>query len=123
MQREFARLYMLNGGFGRHAALEAGYSPLTADRAAQQCLTLRLVGAGIQRLSIINLSAKLPQLIGYLLGMAEIVTRAGTPSQNIKWKLIQASFFKPAECGEPHAACSHVHFRRSLPYHKIQTDT
>lgn len=71
MQREFARLYVLNGGIGRHAALEAGYSPLTADRAAQKCLTSRLVGAEIQRLSIVNLSAKLPQLISQLLEIAE----------------------------------------------------
>jgi|GEM_PF-3645409 len=71
MQREFARLYVLNGGVGRHAALEAGYSPLTADRAAQKCLTSRLVSAEIQRLSVVNLSAKLPQLIGHLLDIAE----------------------------------------------------
>ena len=70
MQREFARLYVLNGGIGRHAAIDAGYSPHTADRAAQKCLTSRLVNAEIQRRSISNLSAKLPMLIGYLLDMA-----------------------------------------------------
>ncbi len=71
MQRDFARLYVLNGGVGRHAALEAGYSPHTVDRAAQKCLSSRLVLAEIKRLSVINIDAKLPDLIRRLFVMLD----------------------------------------------------
>lgn len=71
-QREFAKAFILNGGNGSAAA--ALVMP-EATKAAQAMQASRWalhggIQAEIQRLTVTNLSAKLPQLINKLMGIA-----------------------------------------------------
>lgn len=71
MQKAFARAYVMNGGKAQDAAREAGYSEGGIDTIALRNVRHRLVIAEIKRLSVVEVGAKLPELIQTLFDMVE----------------------------------------------------
>ncbi len=71
LQKAFARCYVLNGGNAQKAALEAGYSPGGSEQIALRNVRHKLVIAEIKRLSVVEVGARLPEIIAKLWEMVE----------------------------------------------------
>ena len=61
----------MNGGNAQKAALEAGYSPGGAEQIALRNVRHKLVIAEIKRLSVVEVGARLPEIIAKLWAMVE----------------------------------------------------
>jgi hypothetical protein len=71
LQKAFARCYVMNGGNATQAALEAGYSPGGSEQIALRNVRHKLVIAEIKRLSVVEVGARLPEIIAKLWAMVE----------------------------------------------------
>lgn len=99
LQAAFARAYVLNGGKAQQAALEAGYSPGGSEQIAIRNVRHKLVIAEIKRLSIVEVGARLPEIIQKLWDMVEANTTPPDVKARILFQLMDRGGMPKAPTG------------------------
>lgn len=112
-QTIFAQNYVMNGGNGVQAARAAGYASSTM---AVKCLSNPSVLAEIKRLSVLNLEAKLPELIARLTAIALDPKTPPALAVDTGMKLLDRAGLKPKSSPlvEIHQSSQHVHLTSDL---------
>lgn len=83
LAREFCRQYVLNGGRGEQAAIDAGYGGGAANMATRN-LCKPKVQAEIQRLSKVTIGAALPVAINRLIKILEMEGEKADPRAQVQ---------------------------------------
>jgi hypothetical protein len=84
MQMAFARAYVLNGGKGTLAALEAGYSEGAAPTSSVRNLRHPHIIAEIKRLAVFEVGSRLPDIISRLFDILD----SPTASEDTKARIL-----------------------------------